>query len=62
MIIALKDVPGYERHLLFCTNLFRERPANRRRRRPTALKAVNRSLAALGEHVCKLAWRPAGAA
>ena len=61
MIIALKDVPGYERHLLFCTNLLNRRRPRRRRRRPTPLKAVNRSLHIHGEHVCKLAWRPPGA-
>ena len=58
MIIALKDVPGYERHLLYCTNLFDHRRPKRRRRRATSLKAVNRSLHVHGEHICKLACRP----
>ncbi len=54
MIIALKDVPGYERHLLYCTDLFKDRRPKRRPRRPTSLKAVDRSLQLHGEHICKL--------
>ena len=53
MIIPLKDVPGYERHLLFCSNLSGQYRSRRRRRRHTR-RAVNRSLRVHGEAVGRL--------
>ena len=54
MIIPLKEVPGYERHLLFCSNLSDHRPRRRRRRRSHTRRAVNRSLRVHGEAVVRL--------
>ncbi len=49
MLLSIHDVPAYERHLLFCSNLGQARP---RRRRPRHRgRAMNRPLA-----VC---WAPA---
>lgn len=57
MIIRLKEIPGYERHLLFCSNLSGRRPKRRRRRRWHSRRAVNRSLRVHGETVSQLVDR-----
>ncbi len=48
MIISMHDVPAYERHLLFCSNL---RKTSSRRRHRSDLPAINRSLAVCNEAV-----------
>ncbi len=54
MFIRIQDVPRYERHLLFCSNLSDRRPKRRRRRRSNTRRAVNRSLRIHGEVVGQL--------
>ncbi len=54
MFIRIQDVPQYERHLLFCSNLSDHRPRRRRRRRSHTRRAVNRSLRVHGEAVGRL--------
>ncbi len=54
MFIRIQDVPRYERHLLFCSNLSDRRPKRRRRRRSNTRRAVNRSLRVHGEAVGRL--------
>ncbi len=53
MLISLHDVPCYERHLLFCSNLSHK--PNHRRRTRSDLPEINRSLA-----VCNEAVAPGG--
>lgn len=54
MFIRIQDVPRYERHLLFCSNLSDRRPKQRRRHRWRTRRAVNRSLRVHGEAVGRL--------
>jgi hypothetical protein len=54
MFIALRDVPSYERHLLFCADLERGPRGRRPRRRCPRLSAVNRSLSIHDERVKEL--------
>ncbi len=49
MVISIRDVPAYERHLLFCTNFGRCR--RRQHHRHRKIHAINRSLAVCGEAV-----------
>jgi hypothetical protein len=61
MIVALSDIPTYERHLLFCSRLDgRRRRRTHHRRRDPQVPPMNRSLAVHGECVSthSIAVRP----
>lgn len=53
MLVALRDVPRHERHLLFCSRFTDRRRPQRRfiRSGDPLVGAINRSLARLGESV-----------
>ena len=61
MIVSLKDVPRYERHLLFCTALAPTYRRPRQRRSLTHVAAINRSLRIHGDGVSRT-WPAAWAA
>jgi hypothetical protein len=57
MFVSIHDVPSYERHLLFCSDL-NARPKRRKRRR-SDVPAINRTLAIHGEVVSQKTLLPA---